>query len=95
MNRPTRRHGTREYRITGAGCGTVTEEEDTTATVEFCDDGTGFEATKDGKPVEINNASLKVVGQFKLVRKSSSEPWMIQQKGYYDEETTCDAHFAG
>lgn len=74
---------------------TVTEEEDTTATVEFCDDGTGFEATKDGEPVEINNASLKVVGQFKLVRESSSEPWMIQQKGYYDEETTCDAHFAG
>lgn len=72
---------------------TVTEEGDTATTVEFCDDGTGFEASKDGKPVDINNASLKVVGQFELVRESASEPWMIQQKGYYDEETTCDAHF--
>lgn len=74
---------------------TVTEKGDTATTVEFCDDGNGFEATKDGEPVEINNASLKVIGQFKLVRESASEPWMIQQKGYYDEETTCDAHFAG
>lgn len=74
---------------------TVTEEGDTSTTIEFCDDGTSFKATQNGEPVEINNASLKVVGQFKLIRESASEPWMIQQKGYYDEETTCDAHFAG
>ncbi|MGP5008196.1 hypothetical protein ACTXJK_14995 [Brachybacterium tyrofermentans] len=74
---------------------TVTEETDTAATVEFCEDGSDIEATKDGEPVEISNTPGESVGQYKLVRESSDEPWMIEQQGYYEEGTTCDAHFAG
>ncbi|GEM_PF-3792763 len=73
----------------------VVEESDTTAVVEFCQDSSALEATKDGEPVEITNQRDKSVGRFTLVRESDNEPWMIQEQGYYDEETTCSAHFAG
>lgn len=73
----------------------VVDESDTTAVVEFCQDSSGLEATKDGEPVEITNQRDESVGRFTLVRESDSEPWMIQEQGYYDEETTCNAHFAG
>lgn len=71
---------------------TVVEETDTTATIEFCDDTTAWEATQEGEPVEITNKGV-LVGKFKLVRDSETEPWLIETKAYYDEETTCDAHF--
>lgn len=74
---------------------TVTEETDTAATVEFCEDGSNIEATKDGEPVEISNTPGESVGQYKLVRESNDEPWMIEQQGYYEEGTTCAEHFAG
>lgn len=73
---------------------TVTEETDTTATVEFCDDTTGLSATKDGQPYQINNQSQSV-GQYKLTRATASDPWLISQQGYYEEGTTCAEHFAG
>lgn len=73
----------------------VVEESDTTAVVEFCQDSSALEATKDGEPVEITNQRDESVGRFTLVRESDNEPWMIQEQGYYDEETTCSAHFAG
>ncbi|WP_062951378.1 hypothetical protein [Brachybacterium sp. sponge] len=74
---------------------TTVEETDTTAVVEFCDDTSALEATKDGEPVEITNQRGESVGRFTLVKESDSEPWMIKEQGYYDEGTTCDAHFAG
>lgn len=74
---------------------TIVEETDTTATVEFCDDTSNLEATKDGEPYEITNTTGESVGQYTLVRQSEDEPWMIEQKGYYEEGTTCDTHFAG
>lgn len=74
---------------------TVVEETATSATVEFCDDTSDFEATKDGEPYEISNTTGESVGQYKLVRESESEPWMIEQQGYYEEGTTCAEHFAG
>lgn len=73
---------------------TVTEETDTTATVEFCEDTSGLSATKDGEPYEINNQG-EGVGQYKLTRATTSDPWLIEQKGYYEEGTTCAEHFAG
>lgn len=74
---------------------TVVDETETTATVEFCDDTSDLEATKDGEPYEISNTPGESVGQYKLVRESESEPWMIEQQGYYEEGTTCDEHFTG
>lgn len=74
---------------------TVVDESETTATVEFCEDGSSMKATKDGEPYDINNELGEYVGQYKLVRESNSEPWMIEQQGYYEKGTTCDAHFAG
>lgn len=74
---------------------TTVEETDTTAVVEFCDDTSALEATKDGEPVEITNQRGESIGRFTLVKESDSEPWMIKEQGYYDEGTTCDAHFAG
>lgn len=74
---------------------TVVDETATTATVEFCEDGSDVEATKDGEPYEINNSPGESVAQYKLVRESESAPWMIEQMGYYEEGTTCDEHFAG
>lgn len=73
----------------------VVEETDTTSTVEFCEDSSNVKATKDGRPYEISNALGEFVGQHKLIRSSASEPWMIEQKGYYEQGTTCAAHFAG
>lgn len=73
----------------------VVEESDSTAVVEFCQDTSALEATKDGEPVEITNQRDESVGRFTLTRESDSEPWMIKEQGYYDEGTTCDAHFAG
>ncbi|UQN31768.1 hypothetical protein [Brachybacterium kimchii] len=73
---------------------TVTDESDTAATIEFCEDSSGTKATKDGKPYKINNQLGEYVGQYKLTRDSSSDPWMIQQKGYYEEGTSCAKHFA-
>lgn len=72
---------------------TVVEETDTNATIEFCEDGSEMKATKDGEPYGISNELGEHVGQFKLVRESTEEPWMIEQKGYYEEGTTCSAHF--
>lgn len=72
----------------------VVEESDSTAVVEFCQDTSALEATKDGKPVEITNQRDESVGRFTLAKESDSEPWMIKEQGYYDEGTTCDAHFA-
>lgn len=74
---------------------TVVDEADTNATVEFCEDGSNMEATKDGEPYDISNQLGEYVGQYTLVRESESEPWMIEQKGYYEEGTTCDEHFTG
>lgn len=74
---------------------TVVDETETTATVEFCEDGSGVEATKNGEPYEINNSPGESVAQYELVRDSESEPWMIKQMGYYEEGTTCAEHFAG
>lgn len=74
---------------------TVVDETDTSATVEFCEDGSSMEATKDGEPYDISNQLGEYVGQYKLVRDSDSEPWMIEQKGYYEEGTTCAEHFTG
>lgn len=73
----------------------VVEESETVAVVEFCQDTSDLEATKDGEPVEISNQNGESVGRFTLVRESDSEPWMIQEQGYYEEGTTCDAHFGG
>ncbi|MGO2720756.1 MAG: hypothetical protein ACTIAR_10640 [Brachybacterium tyrofermentans] len=73
----------------------VVEESDTTVIVEFCQDTSALEATKDGEPVEITNQRDESVGRFTLTKESDSEPWMIEEQGYYDEGTTCDAHFAG
>lgn len=73
---------------------TVVEETDTTATVEFCEDGSGMKATKEGEPYDISNELGEYVGQYKLTREAESEPWMIKQKGYYEEGTTCAEHFA-
>lgn len=73
----------------------VVDESDTTATVEFCDDTTNLVATKDGDPVDFSNTPGESVAQYKLIRESGSEPWMIEQQGYYEEGTTCADHFAG
>lgn len=73
----------------------VVEETETTAVVEFCQDSSALKATKDGEPVEITNQRDESVGSFTLVKESDSEPWMIKEQGYYDEGTTCDAHFEG
>ncbi|GAA1485673.1 hypothetical protein [Brachybacterium fresconis] len=72
---------------------TVVEETNTSAVVEFCDDTSALQATRDGEPVEIANKYGQSVGQFTLVRESNDEPWMIQKQGYYEEGTTCDEHF--
>lgn len=72
---------------------TVTDENDTTATIEFCDNTDGQKATKDGKPATLSDQGDHVA-QFKLKRSSTSEPWMITQLGYYKEGTTCAEHFA-
>ncbi|CAM4178854.1 hypothetical protein M3A96_11540 [Helcobacillus massiliensis] len=75
---------------------TVVEEADTTATIEFCEDGTDMQATKDGEPYDISNEPGEPsVAQYKLVRDSAEGPWMIEQMGYYEEGTTCEAHFGG
>lgn len=74
---------------------TVVEETDTNATIEFCDDTSELKASKDGEPYKISNAPGKLVAQYKLVRESTEEPWMIEQKGYYEEGTSCESHFAG
>lgn len=74
---------------------TVVDEDEDTATVEFCDDTSDLEATKNGEPVDFSNKPGESVAQYKLVRESASEPWMIEQQGYYEEGTTCDEHFAG
>lgn len=73
----------------------VVDETETTATVEFCEDGSNMKATKDGEPYEINNELGEYVGQYKVTRESGDEPWMIEQIGYYEEGTTCADHFAG
>lgn len=73
---------------------TVVDETDTAATIEFCEDGSDMKATKDGEPYDIGNELGEYVGQYKLTREAESDPWMIEQKGYYEEGTTCDEHFA-
>ena len=74
---------------------TVIDENDTTATIEFCNVTKDRKATKDGDPVKIRTANEEgeSVAQFKLERSSASKPWMIQQQGYYEEGTTCAEHF--
>lgn len=80
---------------TGLSNWDVIEETDTTVVVDFCQDSSDLEATRDGEPVEISNQRDESVGRFTLVRDSEDEPWMIQEQGYYEEGTTCDAHFGG
>lgn len=72
---------------------TLSEQTDTSTTIEFCDDTTGAQATKDGKPYPIGTTPGPSVAQYKLARSSTSEPWMIEQTGYYPEGTTCVDHF--
>lgn len=70
----------------------MTEETDTSALVEFCEDTTGITATKDGKPYEVNNTG-EGVGSFTLTRESTDRPWLISERGYYEEGVTCATHF--
>lgn len=70
----------------------MTEETDTSALVEFCEDTTGITATKDGKPYEVNNTG-EGVGSFTLTRESTDRPWLISEKGYYEKGVTCASHF--
>ncbi|GAA1486363.1 hypothetical protein [Brachybacterium fresconis] len=71
----------------------IVNESGTAAEIEFCDDATRLEASKAGKPVGLSDESPKLIAGFKLTRDPTSEPWMIQKKGYYDEGTSCEAYF--
>lgn len=72
---------------------TVLEETDTGSIVEFCNDTSEMVITKDGAPVDQKRV-LEGVGRFTLTRGSTDEPWLISEKAFYPEGTTCADHFA-
>lgn len=71
---------------------TVLEQEETSVVVEFCNDASGMSVVRDG--VEEGAVEGREVGRFTLTRDAADGPWLIAEKGFYPEETTCADHFA-
>lgn len=72
----------------------LVEESNKKTVIEFCSDTTKIKATKDGKPVKVNN-NTESVARFTLTRESASKPWMISEKGWYDKKEvgSCAEYF--
>lgn len=71
---------------------TVLEQEETSVVVEFCQDTSEQRVMRDGE--DQGEAEGAEVGRFTLTRESADDPWLIAEKGFYPEETTCAEHFA-
>lgn len=71
---------------------TVREQDETSVVVEFCQDTSKQRIMRDGQ--DEGEAEGLDVGKFTLTRDTADEPWLIAQKQFYPEGTTCAKHFA-